>query len=130
MAIINQKIDWRESIQYDTGGPNAVVLDNNGNAVEVHVGSNKLYYRVGKVDFANQTIAWGESLQYDTGGPISPRYSTCRCATRPPALQVGASCAAFPLLPQPDPQPLPAPPPSPQCQPAPRGSRCCLSHME
>jgi hypothetical protein len=62
-------IAWGASLQYDTGGPNAVALDNNGNVVEVHVGSNKLYSRVGKANFANQTIAWGASFQYDIGGP-------------------------------------------------------------
>ena len=60
---------WGESIEYDTGGPNAVALDDNGNAVEVHVGTERLFYRVGRVDFANRTIAWGESIEYDTGGP-------------------------------------------------------------
>jgi hypothetical protein len=38
---------WGPSIQYDTGGPNAVALDDHGNAVEVHVGTNRLFYRVG-----------------------------------------------------------------------------------
>ena len=57
------------SIQYDTGGPNAVALDDSGHALEVHVGTERLFYRVGTVDFTNQTIAWGPSTQYDTGGP-------------------------------------------------------------
>ena len=57
------------SIQYDTGGPNAVALDDNGNVAEVHVGTNRLFHRVGTVNFTNQTIAWGPSIQYDTGGP-------------------------------------------------------------
>ena len=60
---------WGPSIQYDTGGPNAVALDDHGNAVEVHVGTNRLFYRVGTVNFTNHTIAWGPSIQYDTGGP-------------------------------------------------------------
>jgi hypothetical protein len=42
----NQAIAWGPSIQYDTGGPNAVALDDHGNAVEVHVGTNRLFYRV------------------------------------------------------------------------------------
>jgi hypothetical protein len=37
--------------------------------VEVHVGTNRLFYRVGTVEFTNRTIAWGPSIQYDTGGP-------------------------------------------------------------
>ena len=40
---------WGPSIQYDTGGPNAVALDDQGNALEVHVGTNRLFYRVGHV---------------------------------------------------------------------------------
>jgi hypothetical protein len=60
---------WGPSSQYDTGGPNAVALDGLGNAVEVHVDSGRLYYRVGTVDATNRTITWGEGHQYDTGGP-------------------------------------------------------------
>ena len=37
--------------------------------MEVHVGSGRLFYRVGTVDFPNQTITLGKSHQYDTGGP-------------------------------------------------------------
>ena len=66
---LKSTIDWGASIQYDTGGPNAVALDDNGHAVEVHVGTDRLFYRVGIVDFTNQTIDWGPSIQYDTGGP-------------------------------------------------------------
>jgi hypothetical protein len=62
-------VSWGPSTQYDTGGPNAIALDNNGHAVEVHVGTGKLYCRVGTVDFTHHTIAWGPSTQYDTGGP-------------------------------------------------------------
>jgi hypothetical protein len=62
-------IAWGPSIQYDTGGPNAVALDDHGNALEVHVGTNRLFYRVGTVNFTNRTTAWGPSIQYDTGGP-------------------------------------------------------------
>ena len=61
--------NWGPSTQYDSGGPNAVALDNNGHAVEVHVGTDRLFHRVGTVNFANQTIAWGPSTQYDSGGP-------------------------------------------------------------
>ena len=60
---------WGPSIKYDTGGPNAISLNNNGKCVEVHVGSGLLYYRVGKVDFAKNAISWGTSTQYDAGGP-------------------------------------------------------------
>ena len=61
--------NWGPSIQYDTGDPNAVALDNNGHAVEVHVGTGRLFHRVGNVNFAGQAIAWGASTEYDTGGP-------------------------------------------------------------
>ena len=53
--------------QYDTGSSNAVALDSHGHVVEVHVGSGRLLYRVGTVDFNNQTIAWGKGVEYDTG---------------------------------------------------------------
>ena len=59
-------ISWGPSTEYDTGGPNAVDMDNNGNCVEVHVGTYRLFYRVGKIDFNSQTISWGPSTQYDT----------------------------------------------------------------
>jgi hypothetical protein len=62
-------IAWGPSRQYDTGGPNAVALDDHANVVEVHVGTSRLFYRVGTVNVASQTIAWGPSRQYDTGGP-------------------------------------------------------------
>ena len=57
------------SLKYDTGSSNSVALDDEGNVVEVHVGTgtNLLYYRVGKVDFTTCTIDFGPSTQYDTG---------------------------------------------------------------
>jgi hypothetical protein len=58
---------WGTSSQYDTGGPNAVALDGLGNAVEVHVHSGRLYYRVGTVDATNRTITWGKGFPYDSG---------------------------------------------------------------
>ena len=66
---LKSTIAWGPSIQYDTGGPNAVALDDHANAVEVHVGTARLFYRVGTVDFASQMVDWGPSIQYDTGGP-------------------------------------------------------------
>jgi hypothetical protein len=68
IVYLNYRTAWGPSTQYDTGGPNSVALDQ-GNVVEVHVGSGQLYYRVGNADFANQTIAWGPSTHYDSGGP-------------------------------------------------------------
>ena len=66
-------IDWGTGIEYDTGGPNAVALakgnDVEGHVVEVHVGSGRLFYRVGTADFASHTIDWGAGQEYDTGGP-------------------------------------------------------------
>jgi hypothetical protein len=58
---------WGPSTEYDTGNLNAVALDQRGNAVEVHVGTNRLFYRVGTVDFVSQAIVWGPSSEYDTG---------------------------------------------------------------
>ena len=67
----NQTIDWGEKEPgqppYDTGSSNAVALDNEGNVVEVHVGSGRLFYHVGVANFANHSIDWGEGQQYDTG---------------------------------------------------------------
>ena len=64
-----KSLSFGPSTEYDTGGPNAVALDDSGNAVEVHVGTGRLFYRVGKVDFANQAIDCGSRIEYDTGGP-------------------------------------------------------------
>ena len=60
-------ISWGPSEPYDTGDSNAVALDNQGHAVEVHVGSGRLFYRVGTADFTSRTITWGYSVEYDTG---------------------------------------------------------------
>ena len=45
----NRIIVLGTSTQYDTGGPNAIVMDSDGFCVEVHVGTDRLFYRVGKV---------------------------------------------------------------------------------
>jgi len=47
-------ITWGPSIEYDTGDSNAVSLDDQGNVVEVRVGSGRLYYRVGTADLTGQ----------------------------------------------------------------------------
>ena len=44
---LDQRIPLSPSVEYDTGGPNAVARDNQGHVVEVHVGSGRLFYRVG-----------------------------------------------------------------------------------
>jgi hypothetical protein len=44
------------SIQYDTGDHAAVALDDSGKALEVHVDTGRLFYRVGNIDFANKRI--------------------------------------------------------------------------
>jgi len=69
LGVSINPLSWGPSIQYDTGGPNAVAMDDNGNCLEVHVGTNRLFYRVGKANFSNRTVSWGSSTQYDTGGP-------------------------------------------------------------
>ena len=56
----------QEDIFYDSGSQNSVALDSNGNAVEVHVGTGRLYYHVGQVGRGSE-LTWGPSLQYDTG---------------------------------------------------------------
>jgi hypothetical protein len=43
-------------------------MDNNGHAFEVHVGSGRLFSRLGQVNFSTQTIDWAPGGQYDTGG--------------------------------------------------------------
>jgi hypothetical protein len=67
----SQTIDWGPGAEYDTGGPNAVALWEDsggaGHAFEVHVGSGRLFYRAGAVDFAKQMITWGYGVDYDTG---------------------------------------------------------------
>jgi hypothetical protein len=62
-------ISWGPSEPYDTGDSNAVALDSQGHAVEVHVGSGRLFYRVGTADFISDlgSITWGPSVEYDTG---------------------------------------------------------------
>ena len=52
-------ISWGPSEPYDTGDSNAVALDNQGHVVEVHVGSGRLFYRLGAADFTSQMIAFG-----------------------------------------------------------------------
>ena len=49
--FIGQTIAWGPSTQYDTGGPNAVALDNNHRVVKVHVGTERLFYRVGQLTY-------------------------------------------------------------------------------
>jgi hypothetical protein len=45
----HQTIDWPGiGSQYDTGSWAAIAVTGDGNAVEVHVGSNRLFYRIGK----------------------------------------------------------------------------------
>jgi hypothetical protein len=62
-------ISWGPSEPYDTGDSNAVALDDQGHAVEVHVGSGRLFSRVGTADFISDlgSITWGPSVEYDTG---------------------------------------------------------------
>ena len=62
-------ISWGPSIEYDIGDSNAVAVDDFGNVVEVHVGSGRLFYRVGTADPTSQKITWGDGAEYDTGGP-------------------------------------------------------------
>ena len=44
--FVNKTISWGASTQYDNGGPNSIAMDNNGRCIEVHVGSERLFYRV------------------------------------------------------------------------------------
>ncbi|MTI32099.1 hypothetical protein [Xanthovirga aplysinae] len=71
VGILNgSSVSWGSSRKYDTGSTPSVAVNNNNIAVEVHRGSgssNRLYYRVGKVNSSNKTISWGSSVLYDTG---------------------------------------------------------------
>jgi hypothetical protein len=65
-------IEWGPSAPYDTGRSNAISIRNSRSSlyddcVEVHVGDESLYYRVGKLHRTLRTIEWGPSTQYDTG---------------------------------------------------------------
>ncbi|KZL22963.1 hypothetical protein [Pseudovibrio sp. WM33] len=70
-------IHWGNSYKYDTGADIAVAMDNHGNCIETHRGNpasgndDKLYYRVGRIDFSKKTISWGDSIQYDSGSDHS-----------------------------------------------------------
>jgi len=48
---VNEGIEWGPTKQYGTGGLNSIAIDDAGHIVEVHVDSEKLFYRVGKVDY-------------------------------------------------------------------------------
>jgi len=67
----NSAISWGTSFQYDTGYSPCVCLDRTTNTlVEVHndgSGSNKLWYRVGKVNTSSKTITWSGATNYDNG---------------------------------------------------------------
>ncbi len=58
MNFDTQKINWGPSKQYDTGSSNSIFMDNAGHCVEVYVGSGRLFYRVGQVNFDSSTISW------------------------------------------------------------------------
>ena len=64
-------IEWGPSTKYDTGSSDSIAMDNAGHCVEVHVGSGRLFYKVGKVNFDTEEIQWGPSIQYDTGSSSS-----------------------------------------------------------
>jgi beta propeller repeat protein len=61
------EIEWGPCTKYDTGCSNSISMDNAGHCVEVHVGSGRLYYRVGKVNFDTEEIQWGPCTKYGTG---------------------------------------------------------------
>jgi|GEM_PF-43358 len=69
MAVseITNAVAWELGQEYDTGSFTSVALDNQGNCVETHVGSDRLFYRIGKLNAENQTIQWVDSQEYDTG---------------------------------------------------------------
>ena len=64
-------ITWGYGIEYDTGDHNAVAMDVYSQIVDVHVGSNRLFYSYGSADFLdlNQRMTREPSVEYDTGGP-------------------------------------------------------------
>ncbi|MEA5582041.1 hypothetical protein VB620_11890, partial [Nodularia harveyana UHCC-0300] len=73
MAVseIIHPLAWGASQEYDTGALTSISLDDQGNCLETHVGSDRLYYRVGKLDVENQTVTWSASQEYDTGSLTS-----------------------------------------------------------
>ncbi|WP_108817313.1 hypothetical protein [Pseudovibrio sp. Alg231-02] len=80
VGIVNstaKTIHWGDSDKYDTGADIAIAMDDHGNCVETHRGNpasgndDKLYYRVGRIDFSKKTIIWGDSIQYDSGSDHS-----------------------------------------------------------
>lgn len=70
-------IDWGDSVPYDTGANLAIALDNHGNCIEVHRGSDdgsnqdKLFYHVGKAKSSTREITWAtdNSQKYDDSDP-------------------------------------------------------------
>ena len=69
---VKRTIEWGPSAAYDTGSSNAISMRDSRSplhdyCVEVHVGDESLYYRVGKVHRRLRTIDWGPSTLYDTG---------------------------------------------------------------
>jgi PKD repeat protein len=60
-------IEWGPSMHYDTGSSSSLTMDNAGHCIETHIENEKLFYRVGDVNFENYTINWGPSIEFDTG---------------------------------------------------------------
>ncbi|MBD2208736.1 patatin-like phospholipase family protein [Nostoc linckia FACHB-104] len=65
--IVINIVAWESGRQYDTGSFTSVSLDHQGNCLETHVGSDRLFYRLGKLDIETKSVIWGESREYDTG---------------------------------------------------------------
>jgi hypothetical protein len=68
----NRTLEWGQSAPYDTGSSNAISIRKSKSSlyddcVEVHVGEESLFYRVGRLQKKLRTIEWGASTQYDTG---------------------------------------------------------------
>lgn len=60
-------LEWSSSTQYDTGTVSSFDLDDQGNCLEVHVGADKQYYRVGTINNSDRTIDFGHSTYYARG---------------------------------------------------------------
>ncbi len=71
------EISWGQSNSYDTGSNLAIAMDDYGNCVEFHRGSenkssnNQLFIRVGKANFSTQKIKFGHCDKYHSGSDLA-----------------------------------------------------------
>jgi len=73
----SKTITWlSDGTNFNSGGAISIAMDNLGNIVTGYRGepgssnANKLYYRVGDIDFASGVISWGAPANSGTGGAM------------------------------------------------------------